>query len=124
MACRWFAGVVALVLSVAPSVGAEPPSPGYTLFAPISLTSTYLIDLAWRVVHEWESDAPAGNAVYLLPNGHLLRTESVSPPPEGRTFARGGAGGRVRELAPDGSVVWEFTLSTPERRLHHDVEPL
>jgi len=97
--------------------------PGYTLMAPIALTTTYLLDMDGTVVHTWESDAPAGNAVYLLDNGNLLRTEQVLPEGE-RRFDQGGAGGRVREIAPDGTVVWEYTLSDTQRRLHHDVAAL
>jgi len=119
-------------LVVATALGASPTGllfsggeawPGYTLLAPIALPTTYLIDVDGNVVHTWESDAPAGNAAYLLPDGHLLRTEHVAPE-SGRTFDRGGAGGRVREIAYDGEVLWEFVLSTSERRLHHDVKPL
>lgn len=98
-------------------------SPGYTLMAPIALTTTYLLDLEGNVVHSWPSDAPAGNAAILLSNGHLLRTEAVEPT-SGRTFDRGGAGGRVREIASDGTVIWEYVLSSSERRLHHDVKCL
>jgi len=101
----------------------ERANPGYTLLAPISSTSTYLVDVAGKVVHRWESDAGAGNAAYLLENGNLLRTESVAPTGR-RTFDRGGAGGRVREIAPDGTVVWEFVLSDEFGRLHHDVDVL
>jgi hypothetical protein len=120
-------------------LGASPPRPaprqtgllihepaawaGYTLVAPISLPTAYLIDMEGNVVHTWESDAPTGNAVYLLENGNLLRTEQVVPEGE-RKFNQGGAGGRIREIAPDGTVIWEFTLSTSARRLHHDIERL
>ncbi|MEW5826219.1 MAG: aryl-sulfate sulfotransferase [Candidatus Bipolaricaulota bacterium] len=120
---RWGICLACCCILAIPGIAGD-SFPGYTLFAPISLTSTFLVDLAGQVVHEWKSDAPAGNAVYLLPNGHLLRTEAVAPPQGERQFDRGGAGGRVREIAPDGHVVWEFVLSTAERRLHHDVEPL
>ena len=98
--------------------------PGYTLMAPISLDTTYLLNLDGNVVHTWESDAPAGNAVYLLENGNLLRTEQVAPTDGERTFEQGGTGGRVREISPDGTVVWEYTLSTCEHRLHHDIAVL
>jgi hypothetical protein len=122
-----------VVLSVVLTVGQEGATgllihdprawSGYTLLAPISSTTTYLIDMDGEVVHTWESDATAGNAVYLLENGNLLRTEN-DPGEGGGRFVAGGAGGRVREIAPDGTVVWEFVLSTAERRLHHDVERL
>lgn len=101
----------------------ERACPGYTLLGPISSTTTYLIDMKGKVVHTWESDATAGNAVYLLENGHLLRTEAVAPFGE-RQFGRGGAGGRVREIAWGGEVVWEFTYSNHEHRSHHDVTVL
>ncbi len=97
--------------------------PGYTLIAPISSTATYLIDLEGNVVHRWESDAEAGNAAYLLESGNLLRSEQLAPNGT-RTFDRGGAGGRVREIAPDGTIIWEFVHSNAAGRLHHDVEAL
>jgi len=97
--------------------------PGYTSLAPISSTTTYLIDMNGEVVHTWDSDATAGNAVYLLENGHLLRTENLVPSAE-RRFGRGGAGGRVREIAWDGTVVWEFIYSDSEHLSHHDVTVL
>jgi len=97
--------------------------PGYSLLAPISSTTTHLIDMDGEVVHTWESDATAGNAVYLLESGHIRRTEAVAPPGE-RKFERGGAGGRVREIAWDGTIVWGFTYSNSEHRPHHDVTVL
>jgi len=73
----------------------ERACPGYTLLAPISSTTTYLIDMGGEAVHTWDSVVTAGNAVYLLENGHLLHTENLVPSGE-RRFGRGGAGGRVR----------------------------
>jgi hypothetical protein len=93
-------------------------SPGYTLIAPLKSGSTYLIDLEGQPVHEWKSDAPPGNAVYLLENGNLLRTERV----DNGTFFGGGQGGRIREFDWDGKLVWEYTGSDATMCLHHDVE--
>lgn len=93
-------------------------SPGCTLIAPLNSGSTYLIDLAGNVVHEWKSDAPPGNAVYLLENGDLMRTERV----DNATFFGGGQGGRIREFDWDGKLVWEFTGSDEMLCLHHDIE--
>jgi len=53
---------------------------GYTLFAPLRSTKTYLIDMQGKVVHTWKSMAPPGNAVYLLGNGHLLRAGQSDVP--------------------------------------------
>ncbi|MFH1149300.1 MAG: aryl-sulfate sulfotransferase [Actinomycetota bacterium] len=91
----------------------------YTLFAPLRSRTTYLIDDAGTVVHSWESAYTPGNAVYLLENGNLLRTGRVSNP----HFDAGG-GGIVQEIAWDGTVVWEYTYSSPEHLQHHDIEPV
>lgn len=98
----------------------EHAAPGYTLMAPLTSTSTFLVDLAGNVVHEWKSDAPPGNAVYLLENGDLLRTERVDNP----VFFGGGQGGRIREIAADDKVVWEYVGSDEHHCLHHDVRRL
>ena len=100
---------------------AEGAFEGYTLFAPIRSTTTYLVDLEGKVVHQWESDAPPGQSVYLLENGNLLRTARAGDNP---TFHGGGEGGRVQEIAWDGSVVWDFRYSNESHLQHHDVEPL
>jgi hypothetical protein len=47
---------------------------GYTLFAPLNETTTYLIDEEGETDFTWESDYRPGNAVYLLENGNLLHT--------------------------------------------------
>ncbi len=96
-------------------------TPGYVLYAPLISDKTYLIDSAGLVVHMWESDrAPAGG-IYLLDNGHLLRTERE---PEVAVFSGGGQGGRIRELTWDGEVVWDFLFASEQHLPHHDIEPL
>lgn len=94
---------------------------GYTLFAPNLSTITYLIDNGGRLVHTWHSDYQPGQAVYLLENGHLLRTANPGP---NQIFNAGGGGGIVQEFAWDGSLQWQFSYSTNLYRLHHDIEPL
>jgi len=96
---------------------------GYTLFAPMRSTTTYLIDNSGEVVHTWESEYYPGDAVYLLENGHILRTANPGPQAD-RTFDAGGAGGIIRELAWDGTVVWEFQYAGDQHRAHHDIEPM
>lgn len=98
----------------------EGATPGYTLFAPLQSHTTYLIDNAGNVAHEWTSDAPPGQSVYLLENGHLLRTERV----ESATFFGGGQGGRVREFDWGGKLVWEYQCADETKLQHHDIEPL
>lgn len=92
-------------------------SEGYTLLAPLSSTSTYLIDNCGFVVHTWESDYQPGNTVRLMPNGDLLRATKINV----STFLAGGAGGRVEILSWDSELKWEFFYSTDTYRQHHDV---
>lgn len=95
-------------------------TPGYLLFAPLRSSTTFLIDTHGAVVHRWRADAPPGHSVYLLENGNLLRCERVP----NEVFRGGGQGGRIREYAPDGEVVWEYLCSDDQRLQHHDVERL
>lgn len=96
---------------------------GYTLFAPIRSTKTYLINNEGRVVHSWLSNLQPGQAVYLLENGNLLHTASL-PPPGNTVFRSGGAGGRVQEYDWDGKLLWEFEYSSNKYLSHHDAKKL
>ncbi len=93
---------------------------GYTLFAPISYGTTYLIDNCGYVINQWESSYDVGNAVYLLENGNLLRTCRDANFP----FTAGGAGGRVQEYDWDGNLIWEMDLCNATSCQHHDIEPM
>ncbi len=97
----------------------ERAAQGYTLLAPMFHPSTYLIDNEGQVVHTWEHRFLPGSAVYLLPNGNLLRTARIT-----NHFGFGGRGGVMREISWDGEVVWEFDYSDSLHALHHDVAGL
>jgi hypothetical protein len=98
----------------------EAATSGAILYAPLGETTTYLIDEVGEILHTWESAYRPGNAVYLLENGHILRTGNSQSP----YFNAGGAGGIVEEISPEGTVVWSFTRDSADYRLHHDIEPL
>jgi len=91
-------------------------SEGYTLFNPIGITTTYLIDNYGRLVHSWESDYGPNLVVYLLENGNLLRSIKI---PDG-----GDIGAGIQVLDWDGNVVWEFPFCSDDFIQHHDLEPL
>ncbi|WP_159023868.1 aryl-sulfate sulfotransferase [Formosa sp. L2A11] len=93
-------------------------SDGYTLFAPIQSTTTYLINNCGEEVYEWPSDYTPGHSVYLLDNGYILR-----PGDAGNTiFNTGGQGGIIEMINSDGEVVWDYTISSSTECQHHDLE--
>ena len=96
-------------------------TPGYVLFNPSMSDAAYLVDNEGRVVHVWKTPYAPGGDLELLPNGNLLRG---ARDPEMLGFKTGGTGGILQELAWDGSVVWEWKLSSAERMHHHDVTAL
>ena len=96
-------------------------SPGFVLFNPNRSLTTYLVDVAGRVVHTWESEHAPGGGAYLLDNGHLLRGARE---PDVPVFSGGGQAGLLQELDWDGEVVWDFTFADEDHLLHHDVAPL
>lgn len=89
---------------------------GYTLFSPITYTTTYLIDNCGRLVHSWPSTHRPGQSVYLLPDGKLFRTTSIAS----TYFNAGGAGGGVEVLDWNGNVTWSYVFSDSAHRQHHD----
>ena len=94
-------------------------STGYTLFAPMQATTTYLIDMDGQVVHSWDNPNTAGSCVYLLEDGTIMR-----PYYQENLVFPGTHGGILQKIAWDGTVVWEFDYSNSEYHQHHDVEVL
>lgn len=93
---------------------------GYTLFNPLRSVDSWLVDGRGGLVHRFRSAYTPGTAIYLRPNGNLLRSGRL-----GNThFLVGGAGGIVEEIDWQDNVVWSFTLSDDRYLLHHDVEEL
>lgn len=92
---------------------------GYTLFAPVLYGTTYLIDNCGNVVNTWESNYDAGQSVYLLENGNLLRCGRITG-----TFSGGGIGGRIEMFDWNGNLVWHYNYASNGYHHHHDIEPL
>jgi len=97
---------------------------GYTLFAPLTSTETYLINNCGQVVHQWtttnSTNSVPSASVYLLENGTLLRTGKIS----NSDIVFGGVGGKIELFDWDNTLLWEYTYSTNEVSQHHDVFPL
>lgn len=92
---------------------------GYTLFSPSSSTSTYLIDNCGRLINTWTSMFRPGSSLYLLENGHLLRTARI-----GGVFNAGGSGGRLELIDWNDSLLWSFNYASQDYHQHHDIAPL
>ena len=100
---------------------------GYTLITPINDDSTYLLDIAGRVVHRWTYTDIRPFYARLLENGNLLTLgtdKSVVVPPAPTTTPAfeaairriGGNGTHLVELDWDGATVWTHASPT----MHHD----
>ena len=87
-------------------------SPGYTLFTPIGMFTTYLIDMDGNVVHEWKLPNELGHYAYLLENGNLLASVKTDDGPKGLPAK----GGHLIEYDWDGNIVWEYI----DDFQHHD----
>jgi hypothetical protein len=88
---------------------------GYTLIAPMSSKTTYLVDMEGYIVHTWQSEYTPGAHALFLENGNLLRGGALGKSP----VAFGGAGGIVQEIDWDGKVVWEYKNQTDKTVQHH-----
>ncbi len=107
-----------------PVGGGESGGDGYTLFAPLGNTGTYLIDGDGEVINSWESDNAPALSAYLLNDKSLLRTTSQGRNSNSVFGNTGGAGGRVEKFDWEGNKIWEFDYNSDEHLLHHDVEYL
>lgn len=92
---------------------------GFTLIT--SGTKTFLIDNCGQIINEWTSEYLPANAVYLLPNGNLLRAGRIL---SGSSISMGGAGGIVQIFDWEGNLEWSFLYHDQNKRQHHDVYPL
>ena len=91
-------------------------TPGFTLFTPLGLKNTYLVNMAGEVVHSWDLPNDVGNYAYMLKNGNLLaaiRTEEQNKHLPAK-------GGHLMEFDWDGNVVWEHV----DHLQHHDFRRL
>ena len=90
---------------------------GYVLFAPISSTTTYLIDKCGYQVHTWTSSYHPALSVYLYPDGSLLRPGAD----HNAVFTSDGNGGALEKYDWNGNVTWSYTLSSDTDCQHHDI---
>ncbi len=94
---------------------------GYVLYSPVGSDTTFLINKCGKKVHKWVSAYGPGLSLYLLPNGHLLRTGSYTDTGFG---IAGGRGGIIEEFDWDNKLLWRYKLFNDSLCQHHDIKPL
>jgi len=102
--------------SSAPILNSTAPFDGYTLFAPMADTTTYLIDIYGNVVHTWPSAYQSGFAVYMKDNGNIVRMTNLNLPDT--------AAGGIQEIAWNGTELWDFPFFGEGYAAHHDIAPM
>ena len=75
---------------------------GYTLFAPISNETTYLINNCGNEINSWESNYKAGMMAYLLEDGCIMRSGKITS----KIFQGGGVGGIIEKFSWSGELLW------------------
>lgn len=89
---------------------------GCTLFAPMSGSEVWLINMMGQIVHHWEVENKPGAHGILLPSGNLLYAGKREDSP----VQIGGLGGELVELDWNGNTVWTYE----DLYMHHDLQRL
>ena len=92
---------------------------GFTLFSPLWIKKTFLINMQGEVVHEWDLPGTPGGYARLLETGNLAYSANTGHA-DGPPFPGGAQGGLMREVDWEGNVVSE--ISDPWQ--HHDFHKL
>ena len=90
---------------------------GFALYNAQGSNTTYLIDENENIAHTWNLNTECNYTVALKKNGNLVRGTKNN----GNTLSGAADAGRVQEIAPDGSIVWDFVYSDSEHLSHHDL---
>ena len=93
---------------------------GFALYNAQGSNTTYLIDENQYIAHTWNMTTECNYTVALKENGNLIRGTKGNT----SVFSTGNVaagGGIVQEIAPDGSIVWEYTYADTDHLSHHDL---
>ena len=90
---------------------------GFALYNSQGSNTTYLIDENQNIAHTWNLNTECNYTVLLKKNGNLVRGTKYN-----NNVLNGAAeGGRVQEISPDGTIVWDYIYSSSEHLSHHDI---
>ncbi len=110
--------ILVLVLSI--QFASSQSFNGFALYNSQGSNTTYLIDENQNIAHTWNMSTECNYTVALKENGNLIRGT------KGNTslFSTGNiaaGGGMVQEIAPDGTIVWEYIYANSDHISHHDL---
>ncbi|MGY8951646.1 MAG: hypothetical protein ACKVJW_07665, partial [Flavobacteriales bacterium] len=77
---------------------------GFALYNSQGSNTTYLIDENENIAHTWNMSTECNYTVQLKRNGNLIRGTKNN----GNILSGAADAGRVQEIAPDGSIVWDY----------------
>ncbi|MAO71075.1 MAG: hypothetical protein CMD02_01020 [Flavobacteriales bacterium] len=90
---------------------------GFALYNSQGSNTTYLIDENQNIAHTWNLNTECNYTVLLKKNGNLVRGTKYN----NNVLNGAAAGGRVQEISPDGTIVWDYIYSSSEHLSHHDI---
>ena len=93
---------------------------GFALYNSQGSNTTYLIDENQNIAHTWNMNTECNYTVDLKENGNLIRGTKGNT----SVFSTGNiaaGGGIVQEIAPDGTIVWEYIYANSDHVSHHDL---
>jgi len=94
---------------------------GFALYNAQGSNTTYLIDENQNIAHTWDMSTECNYTVQLKENGNLVRGTKYS---NTSVFSNGNiaaSAGRVQEIAPDGTIVWDYVYADNDHVSHHDL---
>lgn len=80
----------------------------------------FLIDHYGQIKHEWNFELSLGQDAELTKEGNLIGLFRGENSP----VSFGGQSGILREIEPDGTVIWEYTIANDNEIAHHDFTQL
>tara|TARA_B100000902_G_scaffold208105_2_gene198112 strand:+ start:11391 stop:12965 length:1575 start_codon:yes stop_codon:yes gene_type:complete len=90
---------------------------GFALYNSQGSNTTYLIDENQNIAHSWVLTTECNYTVQLKKNGNLVRGTKNN----GNILGGAADAGRVQEIAPDGTIVWDYVYSSADHLSHHDL---
>ena len=94
---------------------------GFALYNSQGSNTTYLIDENQNIAHTWNMTTDCNYTVQIKKNGNLIRGTKYNNTNVFSNSNMAAAGGRVQEIAPDGSIVWDYIYASSDYYSHHDL---